>query len=117
MPYLIRKVSDSDPKKVTCGAMRALTGAVDFKGMDIVHITVSSPTETHYHKELTECYFVLKGSIDMEIEGKIEHLDESSLIMIHPNTPHKAWKTSQEDAELLVICCPPWRREDEVLGE
>lgn len=95
--------------------MRKLTGPEDFKGMDFAHVTIKDKTKRHYHKKLTECYFVLKGSIAVEINGKVENLEEDSLILIYPNTNHKAWKTSEEDAEILVACCPPWSEEDEIL--
>ena len=115
--HIVRKVKDSDPKEITCGLMRDLTNAKDFKSMDFVHITISDSTKKHYHKKLTEVYYVLKGSIDVEIDGKTEHLEKDSLIMIFPNTQHKAWKTSKEDAEILVVCSPPWSEEDEILVE
>jgi len=117
MPYLIRKVKDADPEQITCGLMRKLTDSEDFKDMDFVHVTIKDSTKRHYHKKLTEVYFVLKGSIDVEIDGKTEHLEKGLMIMIFPNTNHKAWKTSEEDAEILVACCPPWAEEDEILVE
>lgn len=115
MTYIIRKVSDSNPKEITCGMMRKLTIPKDFENMDIAHVIISNETKEHYHKKLTECYYVLKGSIVMEIDGKTEKLEKGSLIMIYPNTNHKARKISKENAEILVICCPPWSEEDEVL--
>lgn len=115
--HIVRKVKDSNPREITCGIMRDLTNSEDFNGMDFVHVTISDSTKRHYHKKLTEVYYVLKGSIDVELDGKTKHLDKGSLIMIFPNTEHKAWKTSKEDAEILVACCPPWREEDEILIE
>ncbi|MBN3036824.1 MAG: cupin domain-containing protein [Candidatus Diapherotrites archaeon] len=115
MPHIIRKANESKPRDITCGEMRDLTTSKDFNGMDIVHVTITDPTKEHYHKELTEVYYVLKGSIDVEADDIVEHLEKGGLIMIFPRTNHKAWKTSQEDAEILVICCPPWTEEDEVM--
>jgi len=115
MTYIIRKTKDSKPKDITCGVMRKLTSSEDFKGMDFVHVTIRNSTKEHYHKKLTEVYYVLKGSITMEIDGRIKNLEEGSLIMIYPNTKHKAQKKSKEDAEILVACCPPWSEEDEIL--
>ncbi len=63
MSYIIKKIQDSNPKEITCGIMRNLTTLEDFKGMDFAHVTITDKTKKHYHKELTECYFVLKGSI------------------------------------------------------
>ena len=117
MPYTVKKIKDSNPKNITCGIMRNLTISEDFKGMDFAHVTITDKTKEHYHKELTEVYYVLKGSIAVEIDGKVENLEKDSLIMIYPNINHKAWKTSKEDAEILVACCPPWREEDEMLVE
>ncbi len=115
MAYIVRKVKDSNPAEITCGMMRKLTFPEDFKDLDIVHVTIKDETKEHYHKKLTECYYVLKGSIAVEIDGKTEKLEKGSLIMIYPNTNHKAKRTSEEDAEILVVCCPPWSEEDEIL--
>ena len=112
--YIVRKASDSQPQDITCGVMRKLTSPEDFQGMDLVYVTVKDATKKHYHKKLTEVYFVIKGSIRIEIDGKEENLDTGSMIMIFPNTSHQAWKTSEEDAEILVVCCPPWSEEDEI---
>ena len=115
--HLVRTVGDASPREITCGTMRELTSSKDFPGMDIVHVTIGSETKRHYHKRLTEVYFVLKGSIVMEVDGKKEGLKEGGMVMIFPNTEHKAWKASKGSAEILVICCPPWTKEDEVLTE
>jgi mannose-6-phosphate isomerase-like protein (cupin superfamily) len=117
MPHLVKKVQSSSPTQITCGTMRKLTTSNDFKDMDVVHVTITDSTKKHYHKKLTEVYYVLKGSIDVEIDSKIEHLEKDQMIMIFPNTNHKAWKTSKENAEILVVCCPPWTEEDEMLIE
>lgn len=97
--------------------MRELTNSKDFQDMDLAHVTIKDSTKKHYHKKLTEVYYVLKGSIDVEIDGKTEHLEKGQMIMIFPNTKHKAWKTSEGDAEILVVCSPPWSEEDEILVE
>jgi mannose-6-phosphate isomerase-like protein (cupin superfamily) len=115
MPYKIKKIKDSHPKDITCGIMRNLTTVKDSKEMDFAHVTITDETQKHYHKKLTECYYVLTGSIAVEVDGKVENLDKNFLIMIYPNTNHKARKTSKENAEILVVCCPPWSEEDEIL--
>jgi len=117
MSYIIKKVKDSEAKQITCGIMRKLTTEEDFGGMDFAHVTITDETKRHYHKKLTECYYVLKGSIRIEVDDRTEDLNEGSLIMIYPETHHKAWKTSEEAAEILVACCPPWSEEDEILSE
>ncbi len=115
MPHLVRKLSDSKPKKITCGLIRKLTSEKDSKQLDIVHVTIEKETKEHFHKNLTEVYFVLKGSIEVELDDAVEQLSEGQMIMILPNTKHKAKKTSEAPAELLVVCSPPWQESDEIL--
>jgi len=117
MAHIVRKLKEAKPAEITCGVMRKLTDAKDFHGMDLVHVTIKEPTKKHYHKKLTEVYYVLKGAIDVELDGKVEHLKEGEMIMIFPNTNHKAWKKGKTDAEILVVCCPPWAEEDEIFVE
>ncbi|MBU3897182.1 MAG: cupin domain-containing protein [Nanoarchaeota archaeon] len=117
MTHIIRRVKDADPKEITCGTMRNLTTEKDSKDFDFIHVTITGPTKKHYHKKLTEVYFVLKGTIIVELDDEIKHLEVGDMIMIFPNTNHKAWKTSKENAEILVVCCPPWTEEDEILVE
>jgi mannose-6-phosphate isomerase-like protein (cupin superfamily) len=114
MPHLVRKIKSANPKEITCGVMRSLIEK-ESPAVSIIHVTIRDVTKKHYHKKLTEFYYVLKGSIDMELDDTVEHLDKDSLIMISPNTNHKSWKTSSGDAEVLVICCPPWSEKDEIL--
>lgn len=114
--HIVRDVKASDKNKITCGIMRKLTDSNDFSGMDFVHVTIKDSTKQHYHKKITEAYYVLKGSIDVVIDGKTERLAKGQMIMIFPKTKHKATKTSKEDAEILVVCCPPWSEEDEILS-
>ncbi len=117
MGYIVKKVKEANSREITCGIMRDLTNTEDFNKMDFVHVTIDTPTKKHYHKELTAVYYVLKGAIDVELDGKTEHLEKNEMIMIFPNTKHKAWKTSEENAEILVVCSPPWTEEDEILVE
>lgn len=117
MAYIIKKVEDSEPTEITCGVLRNLTVAKDCKNMDFAHVTITDSTKKHHHNNLTEVYYVLKGAIYVEIDGKVEHLEKNSMIMIYPNTDHKAWKTSSEDAEILVVCSPPWEEDNEILVE
>ena len=117
MPHIVRKVQDANPEQITCGLMRKLTGITDSKSMDFAHVTIRAPTKRHFHKKLTEVYFVLKGAINVDLDGKTEHLKRGQMVMILPNTKHKAWKTTKTDAEILVVCSPPWSEEDEILAE
>jgi mannose-6-phosphate isomerase-like protein (cupin superfamily) len=115
--HVVRNIKDSDPKQITCGVMRELTSFKDFKDLNFIHVTIRDSTQRHYHKKQTEAYYVLKGTAEMEVDDKKETLTEGSLIMIFPNSKHKATKISEEDVEVLVASTPSWTEGDEFLVE
>ncbi|MBT3583162.1 cupin domain-containing protein [Candidatus Woesearchaeota archaeon] len=95
MAHIVRKVKAAKPREITCGLMRDLTNSNDCKDVDMVHVTITDSTKEHYHKKLTEIYFVLKGAIDVQLDKEVEHLEKGEMIMIFPKTNHRAWKTSK----------------------
>jgi len=115
MPYLIKKLEEAESQNTTCGVMRGLIKESDSKNFDFAHFVITGETKEHYHNNLTEVYYILKGCLAVEIEGNVEKLTEGSLMMIYPRTKHKAWKVGEEDVEMIVVCSPPWTKEDEVL--
>lgn len=43
----------------------------------------------HYHKLKDETFYVLKGKIKLELNGRIHYLEEGQKIRIKPNSPHR----------------------------
>jgi mannose-6-phosphate isomerase-like protein (cupin superfamily) len=69
-------------------------------------------TERHYHRATEEIYFVIKGSGDMEVDGRTERVRPGDAILI----PAGAWHTLVNDgtSELRILCCcvPPYSDAD-----
>ncbi len=69
-------------------------------------------TERHYHRATEEIYFVIKGSGDMEVDGRTERVRPGDAILI----PACAWHTLVNDgtSELRILCCcvPPYSDAD-----
>lgn len=69
-------------------------------------------TERHYHRETEEIYFVIKGSGDMEVDGRTERVRPGDAILI----PAGAWHSLVNDgtSELRILCCcvPPYSDAD-----
>ena len=69
-------------------------------------------TARHYHRATEEIYFVIKGSGDMEVDGRAERVRPGDAILI----PAGAWHTLVNDgtSELRILCCcvPPYSDED-----
>ena len=115
MPHVVTRTGEVSPEKITCGVMRELISSSQFDKLNIAHVNIERSTKKHFHKKLTEFYYILKGNLDVDIDGKIENLKQGDIIMISPNTKHEAF--SKDGAEILVICSPPWVEEDEILVE
>ena len=69
-------------------------------------------TERHYHRATEEIYFVIKGSGDMEVDGRTERVRRGDAILI----PAGAWHSLVNDgtSELRILCCcvPPYSDAD-----
>ncbi|HBN75305.1 MAG TPA: cupin [Planctomycetaceae bacterium] len=75
-----------------CGtARRAFADVAEFPGT--IHLTeISTDAETHYHKTLTETYYILecKDDAQMELDGQLTPLKPGMCIMIPPGVRHRA---------------------------
>jgi mannose-6-phosphate isomerase-like protein (cupin superfamily) len=68
---------------------RAFTDDPDqIASLHVVDITVDA--KTHYHKKLTEIYYILEGSGQMELDGDLVDVGPGSTILIKPGCRHRA---------------------------
>src|SRR5687768_12833449 len=73
-----------------CGeARRAFVDDPD--GVASLHITdISVDAKTHYHKRLTELYYILEGEGEMELDGERHPVGPGDAILIKPLCRHRA---------------------------
>ena len=63
----------------------------DADGVASLHITdISADTRTHYHKRLTEIYYILEGEGQMELDGELHPVRPGDAILIKPGCRHRA---------------------------
>jgi len=58
--------------------------------------------EVHEHPEDCECYFVLEGEIQLEINGKIILVDSNELCVVEKNEKHRIVQ-ALKDSRLIII--------------
>ena len=106
--YIVRKVSELEEDRSTCGFRKRIITSDDtpVNSVSYLHITDS---KGHYHKGITEFYYVLDGRGNMELDGDTIELEEGTLVMIPPNVRHRAYG----DIRTLVICSPAFDPEDQ----
>jgi uncharacterized protein YjlB len=94
-----------------CGtARRAFEDVADFPGT-IHRTSISIDAREHYHRRLTEVYYILECSADaqMELDGHRREVAAGQAILIRPGVRHRAIG----QMEVLVIVYPKFDPADE----
>lgn len=104
---IIRRLGDVETVRGVCGFRRRMITADDTPVANISHLTIDNSRE-HYHREMTEFYYVLKGKGVMVLDGENTEIKEGDLVLIPPGVRH----TSDGDLEVLIVGVPPQETED-----
>jgi mannose-6-phosphate isomerase-like protein (cupin superfamily) len=94
-----------------CGtARRAFAGVADFPGT-IHRTSISIDAREHYHRRLTEVYYILEcgPAAQMELDGLRLDVAAGQAILIRPGVRHRAIG----QMEVLVIVYPKFDPADE----
>lgn len=106
---MIADFNDIDPVRCPCGwAKRAFAEpGNDLATMHVVNIEEDS--RTHYHKKMTEIYFVLEGEGHIELDGESFPVKPQTAIFIKPGCRHRA----VGKLKILNVPIPAFDPEDE----
>lgn len=87
--HLVR-LADLPGVACPCGtARRAFAGAA--AGRASLHLVeVKQDTERHYHRRLTEIYYVLSGAGQIELDGEVRPLAAGDAVLIPSGVVHRA---------------------------
>ena len=90
--WVIADFAEIEGVECPCGiAKRAFAEIADYPAT--IHVTeISEEARTHYHKRLTETYFILSCEEDaqMELDGEHIPLKAGMAILIPPGVRHRA---------------------------
>ena len=53
-------------------------------------VEISANARTHYHKRLTEIYYILEGTGEMELDGERHAVSPGDAVLIKPGCRHRA---------------------------
>jgi mannose-6-phosphate isomerase-like protein (cupin superfamily) len=109
---VVRRIGEIKPEKGACGLVRELIDRRHSDDCSISHIEIARPTKRHYHKHLTESYYVISGKLTVDIDGEVVRCSSGTLVNMKPGTRHKAWPIGGV-VQLLVVCALPFDEEDE----
>jgi len=69
----------------------------------IIKINPRTEIKPHFHKKMTEVFFILKGNAIIFIERKNYRLKPGDTLVCHPNEIHGAKNSSNEEFEYIVF--------------
>jgi mannose-6-phosphate isomerase-like protein (cupin superfamily) len=99
--FLIRRLATTEVERGVCGWRRSLITAADGVPANASHLTIDN-SRYHYHKQMTEYYYVLKGRGEMVLDGDSYPIEAGDLVLIRPGVRH----TSHGDLEVLILGVP-----------
>jgi quercetin dioxygenase-like cupin family protein len=81
------------------------------EGLNIIQERMPPGTSEvrHYHQSARQFFFVLSGTVTVEINGQREVLQQHQGIEVLPGIPHQVFNESENDVEFLLIAHPPIR--------
>lgn len=111
--YLFAQLDEIKGVPCPCGTSRRAFKAPGNDTASIHMVEISHDARAHYHKRMTEIYYVLQGEGKMELDGELLAVRPGSAILIRPGTRHRAIG----ELRILNIVIPPFDEEDEWFDE
>ncbi len=89
-PYSIVRFDGLEPVKCPCGFSRR--GFLEEPEGDVsLHLVdIAEDSKPHYHRRLTEVYFVLEGEGEIELDGRKFPVRPGTAVKIRPGCRHRA---------------------------
>jgi mannose-6-phosphate isomerase-like protein (cupin superfamily) len=90
--YLVTHMDHLEPIDCPCGLSRRAFVQPDNPTATFHVVDISADARVHYHKKLTEIYYVLETEADafLELDGERIRVWPGSAAMIRPGTRHRA---------------------------
>ncbi len=89
-----------------CGKLRVFLGADESEHTGFALATMEGPSEPHYHKILTEYYYVLEGIGTLIVSDQRISYKPDILVTIPPNNPH--FTIPRIVTRVLAVTSPTW---------
>ena len=78
------------PVACPCGTARRAFADDPEKVASVHVVEIKKDSEVHYHKKLTETYYILEGEGHMELDGERIPVKPGTVIRIKPGCRHRA---------------------------
>ena len=105
--YIIRRLSDTATERGVCGWRKTLVTHDDTPVANVSHLSIDN-SRYHYHREMTEFYYVLSGGGTMTLDGEKKEIRAGDIVVIKPGV----WHTSDGEMDVLILGVPAGEQTD-----
>jgi mannose-6-phosphate isomerase-like protein (cupin superfamily) len=107
--FTIVDVNTVSPVDCPCGSARRAFTEDPAQTGSLHVVEIRQHARTHYHKKMTEIYYVLQGTGKMELDGDLHDIGPGSSVMIKPGCRHRAIG----EMKIINVAIPAFDPEDE----
>jgi len=90
MNYLIEQLDQIAPVECPCRQARRAFVSPDNDVATLHVVDIKTDSAVHYHKKMTEIYYILEGEGFMELDGERIAVRPMSSVLIKPGCRHRA---------------------------
>ena len=95
--YLIRSLDTTPEERGVCGWRKTLVTHDDTPVANVSHLRIDN-SRKHYHREMTEFYYVLSGGGTITLDGEVCEITAGEIVVIKPGV----WHTSHGVMDVLI---------------
>ena len=105
--YMIRSLADTSEERGVCGWRKTLVTHEDTPVANVSHLRIDN-SRKHYHREMTEFYYVLSGGGTITLDGETLPISAGEIVVIKPGV----WHTSDGEMDVLIVGVPAGEKTD-----
>jgi mannose-6-phosphate isomerase-like protein (cupin superfamily) len=102
----VRRLSDQDEFRSTCGMRRDLLAAGEADPVRVHYLRIGD-SKRHVHRKTTEYYYVTEGVGEIELDDDTVPIAKGDLIVVPPGVWHTSRPLPGEELHVLLVVVPP----------
>lgn len=107
--WLLARFDEIEPTPCPCGLSRRAFRVPGNEAASLHMVDISEDALPHFHKRITEIYYILEGEGFLELDGEKVPVGPGVSVLIQPGTMHRALG----QLKILNIAVPTFDPEDE----
>lgn len=106
--YIARHRDEVEATPCPCGSATRIITSKDFEPVGF-HVTHIMDSRKHYHKKMTEIYYILEGEGFLEVADDTIPVKPGLTVLIEKGTPHRGYG----DFKTIIVTNPAFDPTDE----